>query len=134
MHTFGDWTAVDIDASEPHDEIPHRWDVLWRDKDQNEDTLCKADAIRAAKLAHFASQSYDHAFGPDAVAAAEGDLLGEAWKLLDELAAREETYRYCHDHYGGSDLRTGRAWDWMRQTGDKARAILARVAKEGGGA
>ena len=79
MHTFGDWTAVDIDTSEPHDEIPHRWDVIWRDSDQNEDTLSEAEAIRAAKLAHFASQAFINTFGDRAVEAAEADLLGRRW-------------------------------------------------------
>ena len=43
--------------------------------------------------------------------------------LLIELATAEQTYRQMHDTHGADDLRTGRAWDKMRRTGDAARLL-----------
>jgi hypothetical protein len=43
---------------------------------------------------------------------------------LRGLADAEAEYRRVHDQYGGSDRRSGRAWDLMRRAGDRARAAL----------
>lgn len=51
----------------------------------------------------------------------EVERLREA---LDALATAEAEYRHLHDLHGGADIRTGRAWDWMRRKGDEARAAL----------
>jgi hypothetical protein len=45
--------------------------------------------------------------------------------LLTTLAGCEETYRHHHDHFGGDDMRTGRAWDAMRRAGDNARKLMS---------
>lgn len=45
-------------------------------------------------------------------------------KILEELAEAEKTYRYIFESFGAGNIRTGRAWDVMRKTGDKAREVL----------
>lgn len=50
-----------------------------------------------------------------------------AERLLAELAAKEEVYRYIHDCEGDdASLVVGRAWDAMRRAGSKARDFLRR--------
>ena len=48
----------------------------------------------------------------------------DAERPLKQLSWDEMQYRHDHDHYGRGDIRTGRAWDLMRRSGDKARAHL----------
>ena len=57
--------------------------------------------------------------------AAEG--IERMHAALAELAEAEFSYRHVHDHYGSDSLITGRAWDAMRRSGDKARALLERA-------
>lgn len=51
----------------------------------------------------------------------EKERLREA---LRNLAAAEATYRQTHDLHGDDDMKTGRAWDRMRRSGDAARTLL----------
>lgn len=46
-------------------------------------------------------------------------------KALYRLATCEADYRAKHDMLGGSDIKTGRAWDALRKAGDSARKALA---------
>ena len=43
------------------------------------------------------------------------------------LSVCEREYRRCHDLYGRSDMRTGRAWDAMRRAGDRLRTLLSEI-------
>jgi hypothetical protein len=42
--------------------------------------------------------------------------------LVIELCSAIHQYRFAHDNYGGDDIRTGRAWDLMRRTQQKAQS------------
>lgn len=57
---------------------------------------------------------------------------GEEMRLRERLVAlatAEAEYRKLHDLHGDDDMRTGRAWDWMRRKGDEARAALTKGAE-----
>lgn len=58
----------------------------------------------------------------DAYAALSGTT--ELIEALQNLATAESEYRKLHDLHGDDDMRTGRAWDWMRRKGDAARKAL----------
>jgi len=47
----------------------------------------------------------------------------DAIRLAIDLAEAEAAYRHNHDHFGGCDMKTARAWDLMRRAGDKVRAL-----------
>lgn len=46
-------------------------------------------------------------------------------KALEELQAAETAYRMCHDLDGDGHINTGRAWDKLRQAGQRARTALS---------
>lgn len=48
-------------------------------------------------------------------------------RALEELQAAETSYRMCHDLDGDGHINTGRAWDKLRQAGQRARAALAKL-------
>lgn len=51
------------------------------------------------------------------------DALATVLTALQELADAEQAYRKAYELHGGSDSRTGRAWDLMRRAGAKARVL-----------
>lgn len=75
----------------------------------------------------YAVNSYSRHFGPDAVAAAEDDVLGAALEALrDELNTLEEI---AADHQGNKGPRDG-TWQSLDRRMSNIRAVLARVPKE----
>ncbi len=48
----------------------------------------------------------------------------QARRLLEELAHREQRYRWAHDTHGAGSLAAGQAWDQMRRAGFQARDYL----------
>ncbi len=57
--------------------------------------------------------------------------IGEVVEALRDLAEKEAEYRHDHDVYGDGNTMTGRAWDRMRYSGERARAALAKLDNEG---
>jgi hypothetical protein len=57
----------------------------------------------------------------------------ELVEALRDLETAEYEYRKLHDLHGDGDLRTGRAWDWMRRKGDAARKALSLYTEGEGG-
>jgi hypothetical protein len=53
----------------------------------------------------------------------------ELVKALEELQSAETTYRMCHGLDGDGHINTGRAWDKLRQAGQRARAALSQVTR-----
>ena len=98
-----------------------------------------ADAARTATEAASKQRldAANHAHGAmrDRAHAAEA-TVAELVEALEDLAVCEAEYRHEHDVYGDGNIMTGRAWDRMRRAGDRARALLSRVAspaEQGGG-
>lgn len=50
--------------------------------------------------------------------------------LLAEIAGAEKTYRRSYELCGDGHIQTGRAWDKLRDAGDRARSLLSRLASE----
>lgn len=50
--------------------------------------------------------------------------FAEMREALDDLQFMEKRYRAVHDAYGGASIDTARAWDKLREAGDRARAVL----------
>lgn len=50
--------------------------------------------------------------------------LAEARAVLQELSEAEMTYRHAHDVHHDGSMDAGRAWDKLRQAGDRARRAL----------
>jgi len=84
------------------------------------------DAIDAVHP-NSTDEEWTHLLAESMNAADEINALREA---LEALANAEYEYRHLHDLHGDSDIRAGRAWDWMRRKGDAARAILAQQGGE----
>jgi hypothetical protein len=55
------------------------------------------------------------------------DTIEALCEALGQLAHDEADYRCNHDHFGGGDIRTGRAWDKMRNSGAKALRVLVKA-------
>ncbi|WP_375414518.1 hypothetical protein [uncultured Bradyrhizobium sp.] len=47
-------------------------------------------------------------------------------RALDDLQSAETIYRMCHDLDGDGHINTGRAWNKLRQAGQRARAALSQ--------
>lgn len=62
--------------------------------------------------------------------AARTNNHAELVEALRDLETAEYEYRKLHDLHGDGDLRTGRAWDWMRRKGDAARKALSLYGGE----
>jgi hypothetical protein len=60
----------------------------------------------------------------DALAAAKAEMA-ESKECLSNLATCEINYRSDHDVRGEGSIDAGRSWDYMRHSGDRARAFLA---------
>lgn len=58
-------------------------------------------------------------------------LLRAKDERLRELELAESDYRHCYERDGGDAMTTGRAWDHMRKTGDRARAALSNNSEGG---
>lgn len=53
--------------------------------------------------------------------------LAEAVEGLEDLAEKEAEYRHEHDVYGAGNIMTGRAWDRMRYSGNRARSLIKEL-------
>ncbi len=60
---------------------------------------------------------------------AERDRLKAA---LTDLAEKEMAYRKVHDLRGDDHIEAGRAWDRLRNSGDRARAVLSALSPDEG--
>lgn len=91
-----------------------------------------------ARLLVAAFNSYDKHFGPNAIAAAEADLLGKALALVDDLAALieaefgwadEEPTENCIN--GVSMCSTCQGVGCLTDKLTRARALLTKAGKDG---
>lgn len=128
MHTPGPWTV----------EIPDgiRWVIRAGDYGLSAIAVTsfpdEGDDGANARLIAAACTSYDRAFGPAAVEAAEADLLEEALELLERLAKRLEGAReeiaFLREEAGREKTEFDEAADDVDERHLKeARAILSRI-------
>ena len=104
-------------------------------------------AHEAGRYTREEAYSYSHPNGPDgprdgidflhisevpALASVPAPDKAVDWrKLAINLAMREADYRLNHDVHGDGDMKAGRAWDKMRQSGDRIReAALTSTDKD----
>ena len=121
-------------------EMENRWSLHM----QRAFTGCTdEEAMACLRLMHAASESYDRAFGPAAVEAAEGDLMGQMVEVLRGHESpqlwRLEWLSTLVNEIGAGTLNQSRDedpdayWEMLTEARvlvDRLRTILARIPTE----